>query len=43
MERLTRFKKLLNYKLSQSKIGKTEGYRLLKEPKEFYLAELILK
>ena len=42
MERLTRFKELLNYKLSQSKIEKAVGYRLLKDPKEFYLAELIL-
>ncbi len=43
MERLTRLKELLNFNLPQSKMGKTVGYRLLKDQKEFYLAELIIK
>jgi Rrf2 family protein len=37
----TILRELRNFKLLQSQRGKTGGYRLLKEPKDIFLAELI--
>ena len=37
----TILRELRNFKLLQSQRGKTGGYRLLKDPKDIYLAELI--
>ena len=37
----TILRELRNFKLLQSQRGKTGGYRLLKDPKDIFLAELI--
>ena len=37
----TILRELRNFKLLQSQRGKTGGYRLIKDPKDIYLAELI--